>query len=67
MSLSREVTIWCDECGQWDQASGVTATQLRKYLKQKGWTTIRHYFIRDYCPECSKNREKILKELIEPT
>lgn len=54
MSLTRQVTVWCDRCAQWEQISG-TAKQLRKDLQHKGWT---REGVKDYCPPCSKFREE---------
>ena len=63
MSVTKQVTIWCDQCGNWDQATA-TANELRKELKAKGWTKVTHYSIRDYCPKCSEARATALKELV---
>lgn len=62
MSVTKQVTIWCDDCGNWDQATA-TAAKLRKELKAKGWTSVSHYSVRDYCPACSKKRAAALAEL----
>ena len=65
MSLSHEVTIWCDGeveggiCGQWQQACG-TAKALRRELRAKGWArrddTLGDeppgHARREDCPEC---------------
>ena len=64
MSLTRQITVWCDQCGNWDQAS-MTAANLRKELSRKGWTTVHHYNVRDYCPTCSAKRVEAAKELEE--
>lgn len=38
MSITHEVTIWCDICAQWEQASETTTKDFRKQLKKrKGW------------------------------
>lgn len=68
MSSSRQVTIWCDGCSEWEQAS-VSATRLRKELRKQGWTTREVDFLvpgvsevrrkRDYCPACSKKRAAV--------
>jgi hypothetical protein len=50
MSVSREMTIHCDECGDWHQDTAVTATQLRKRLKKRGWW---HRGRRDLCNVCA--------------
>lgn len=52
MSYSREVTIWCDKCQHWEQASGITAAAFRKELRAKGWVSARGG--QDYCPSCAK-------------
>lgn len=66
MSATHQVTIWCDHCGNWEQETA-TAAQLRKKLRQKGWTKVTHYFICDYCPECSKKKAEILEQLEKMT
>jgi hypothetical protein len=59
VSLSHEVTVWCDgdenDCGQWEQASGLTAKNMRRWLKKKGWT---HKKGQDLCPRCSENERR---------
>jgi hypothetical protein len=62
MSLSHEVTIWCDNCITWEQRSG-TAKDLRKELKARGWTsTSDSGVVSDYCPVCSAERRKASAE-----
>jgi hypothetical protein len=56
MSVTRQVTIWCDDCGNWDQASA-TAARLRRELRDRGWTVVRDdQGVHDYCQECSQKR-----------
>jgi hypothetical protein len=58
MSVTREVTVWCDGCMEWDQRSGTRATDLRRELKAKGWTRTKvDGEWKDYCPECSRKRK----------
>lgn len=54
MSLSYEVTVWCDadigggrKCLKWEQRSGKTARELRWGLRRIGWT---HRDGKDLCP-----------------
>lgn len=50
MSYTREVTIWCDKCGNWEQEPGTTATRLRaKLIDKKGW---KRAVGQDLCPDC---------------
>ncbi len=54
MSVTHEVTIWCDGdyggCGNWQQGTdGIT--QLRAQLNNAGWS-VRGRGRADYCPEC---------------
>ena len=37
MSWSRQVTIWCDICGEWDQIPTNSVKRARKEVKRKGW------------------------------
>ena len=55
MTISFQVTIWCDKCSNWDQISD-TAAGARKQLKQQGWkTNVKTDDGRkDYCPKCNK-------------
>ena len=62
MSVTHQITIWCDLCSRWEQATA-TAAQLWKELRGKGWTQIRHYYVRHYCPECSKKKAEILGQM----
>ena len=57
MSITKQVTVWCDDCGVWEQETS-TVVQLRKKLKKRGWLTkqVIEEEIRDYCPECAKRR-----------
>jgi len=66
MSLSHQVTIWCDSCFHWEQATA-TAAQLRQELRKKGWTKVTHYYVQDYCRECSKKRAEILEQMKKMT
>lgn len=50
MSVTRQVTVWCDICSAWEQATG-SVRRLRAELKEGGWTYHRG---KDFCPECSK-------------
>jgi len=59
MSLSREITIWCDDCMQWEQRSGLRVPTVRRELKAQGWTCRRvDGETKDYCPDCSEKRRK---------
>jgi len=56
MSLSHEVTVWCDGEGcapRWEQGASTTAADLRLTLKRRGWTQEGKL---DYCPACSELR-----------
>jgi hypothetical protein len=56
MSLSREVTVWCDNCTHWEQASA-PAAKLRRKLKAEGW---RQEKTKDFCPTCAAARDECL-------
>lgn len=55
MSITQQVTVWCDGCHNWEQAS-TTAKILRRDLKTKGWSSTRDG--QDYCPTCTKERKE---------
>ena len=59
MSISREVTVWCDgktddgnDCSRWIQGY-TTAAELRADLRRGGW---RQEGKQDFCPSCSEQR-----------
>lgn len=54
MSITRQVTVWCEGCGQWEQASA-TAKRLRKELRRKGWKS---KGTKDWCPNCKDKSEE---------
>lgn len=56
MSITKQVTVWCDCCGAWDQASMTTA-ELRRHLKKRGWKTAVEGG-RDYCPACANKKQQ---------
>lgn len=53
--ISKQHTIWCDRCAQWDMASSNTEREMRNIARKSGWKRIRdgksHI---DLCPECVK-------------
>lgn len=61
MSLTREVTIWCDDCAEWEQRSGLKVTTVRRDLKAEGWTRTKggDGEMKDYCQTCSEKRRKL--------
>jgi hypothetical protein len=57
MSISKQMTIFCDGCGcaKWEQITCSKATIIRKYVKKKGWTHRRHGSVwEDFCEDCSR-------------
>lgn len=57
MSVSTDVTIWCDadECNEWYQGdSGSNASRIRRTLARRGWTRVRRDGrVLDLCPDDS--------------
>jgi len=56
--ISIEYTVWCGECGNWDQISG-----KKKYAKRQ-WKIDGWKLTRDYgwlCSNCSENHLKLEK------
>lgn len=54
MSVSHEVTVWCDgnDCNEWVQdVNGIT--RLRAALKRRGWTIGKGDSGKDLCRECA--------------
>jgi len=62
MSLTHEVTVWCDgelstteePCASYRQGSCSTK-ELRERLKPRGWTK---EGTKDFCPACSQRRRE---------
>lgn len=54
MSYTRQVTVWCDDCGNWDLADK-PLRELRAELKRKGWV---HRGRSDFCPSCAKKEKE---------
>ncbi len=52
MGVSKRVTIWCDGCSIWEQASA-TAAQFRRELRARGWLVGLPGGV-DYCPKCAE-------------
>jgi DnaJ-class molecular chaperone len=63
MSYTKQVIIRCDWCEACEQDS-TTYASLRISLRKKGWTTVEHYYKRDYCPACSKKRKAALTAMM---
>ncbi len=61
MSVTKETTIWCDGCRDWEHGTG-TATEIRKRLKMgAGWRvgvrgTVEGGLV-DYCRRCAPDPE----------
>ena len=54
MTFSKQVTIWCDSCGDWDQLSTGSVIYARKQLKKTGWKCKSQSDKRDLCPRCKE-------------
>jgi hypothetical protein len=56
VSLSKETTVWCDGCGEWEQSAD-PAPIARRRLPADGWrvgvTGERYREQTDYCPACA--------------
>ena len=48
MSISKQVTVWCDGCVRFEQMTG-TVADARKELRTKCWKSEGG---KDYCPLC---------------
>lgn len=51
MSWTKQITIWCENCSEWDQLATTSVKLARKELKGKGWSSKGN---KDYCPQCSQ-------------
>ena len=50
MSWTKQTTIWCDECGNWDQVPGSSVKVARFEVKRTGWIFTSSG--EDICPRC---------------
>ena len=50
MSVTRQITIWCDKCGEW-QMQTATLRAFRTKLRKLGW--VHRWPEKDYCPACA--------------
>lgn len=50
MSFTKEITIWCDECIEWNQISAYKGA--KREFKNMGWVILRD---KCYCPKCAKS------------
>jgi hypothetical protein len=56
LSISKEITIWCDapDCPKWSQEPGSVASTIRADKQRRGW---KYRNGKDYCPKHSPKRE----------
>jgi hypothetical protein len=47
--ITKQYTIWCDACGNWDQASADTIRAFVKFMKRSGWYYTKTKVL---CPAC---------------
>lgn len=51
-SITKEFTVWCYECSEWNQyAEGGRCSVAKRYWKKWGWKIIKKVW---YCPDCVK-------------
>lgn len=59
MSVTKQITIGCENCAKWEQLGGSSVKTARKELKEQGWTSKRvKGGVLDYCPQCSAITDK---------
>jgi len=52
MGITKQLTIWCDNCVDWEQISAQTNKEIRDFVqKERGWKRIHR---KDYCAKCAK-------------
>lgn len=56
MSITREVSVFCDYCGNWQRAVHVTPRELRAMVRKLGWVRRRNSanVLQDVCAFCAK-------------
>lgn len=52
MTWTRQVTLWCDSCGDWHQSSDLNVEETRIEAARLGWS---RSGLRDVCPHCNGN------------
>lgn len=57
MSWSRQITIWCDFCSEWEQYSSDVVT-ARREARAIGW---KHKDGKDICPRCDISRRGLVR------
>jgi hypothetical protein len=70
MSISKQMTIFCDGCGcaKWEQITCSKATTIRKYVKKRGWTHKKHGGVwEDLCEDCSRELPKKKPDVVIET
>lgn len=55
MSYAREVTLFCDECCDWERHETGSVAKARRMARAGGWTWDRAH---DRCARCSSNRAR---------
>lgn len=66
MSLSREIVVFCDKCGEWERVMTAKVSTARRAVKKKGWRRMKDQaladagwstgFLIDVCPGCQNRR-----------
>ncbi|ASS66239.1 hypothetical protein [Paenibacillus sp. RUD330] len=58
--ISRDFTVWCGGCTEWQQVSTRRETDAAKEFRVHGWKLTKH---RGWlCPNCMKNGPRNVKE-----
>ena len=51
LGVTRQFTVWCDDCGNWHQISDSKLSVCAKIWKRMGWTFVLH--VGWLCAECT--------------
>jgi hypothetical protein len=57
MSYTKQITIFCDQCGNWEQVGATSATQARRMLKRRSW--LHRSNGQDVCPQCRAGNTEV--------
>lgn len=55
MSYSKQITIWCDQCGNWVMFSVNSVREARRLASLEGWIRRKD---QDLCSLCTKEKKK---------
>lgn len=60
MSITKQYTVWCDICSDWDQVTSSTAARAWKAVKRSGWKQKKvDGELKHVCPACVDRAQRV--------